>query len=141
MLRSSGDLTGARRAFEAALALGSKDARLHVELGELLRDLDQPDAAIAHLQRGVVLAPTIGSYWNSLGMLLGARDRLPEAEKAFREAVRLAGTDHRYVYNLGLILQRQGRAQDAWPFFQQALKLDPSFAPARERLAEAGRKP
>ena len=78
----------------------------------------------------------MASYWNSLGMVLGAENRAADAEKAFREAVRLDNANHRYAYNLGLILQRQRRADEARPYFEQSLRLDPSFAPARERIAE-----
>jgi arylsulfatase A-like enzyme/Flp pilus assembly protein TadD len=140
MLKASGDTASARRAYESALPLAPKDARIRVELGELLRDAGAPVEAIRHLQSAVELAPDVASYWNSLGMLLGAESRSADAEKAFREAVRLDGANHRYAYNLGLILQRQGRAAEARPYFEQALRLDPSFAPARERMAELGRR-
>jgi Flp pilus assembly protein TadD len=70
-------------------------------------------------------------------MTLGGEGRMAEAEQAFREACRLDDRNHRYAYNLGLILVRQGRTADARPFFEKALSLEPRFAPARERLAEA----
>jgi hypothetical protein len=34
---------------------------------------------------------------------------------------------------------RQGRAAEARPFFEKALEVDPTFAPAGQRLAELAR--
>jgi Flp pilus assembly protein TadD len=77
----------------------------------------------------------VAAYWNSLGMTLGGSGRSAEAEHAFRQATRLDDKNSRYAYNLGLILQRQGRGAEARPWFAKTLALDPTFAPARARLA------
>ena len=98
------------------------------------------DEGIARLRQAVELDPAVASYWNVLGMTLGGRGDLAEAEKAFREAYRLDARNHHHAYNLGLILLRQGRAADARPFFEKALALDPRFAPAKARLAEIGKR-
>jgi tetratricopeptide (TPR) repeat protein len=128
----------ARRAYETALPLAPRNARLRAQLPELLRDMGEVEAAIARQREAVDLAPTTGAYWNSLGMTLGGNARLAEAEQAFREAFRLDDRNHRHAYNLGLILLRQGRAAEARPYFEKALVLAPDFAPARDRLREAG---
>jgi tetratricopeptide (TPR) repeat protein len=131
----------ARRAYESALPLAPKNARLRLWLAELLRDMGEADAAIARFREAVELEPSSASYWNALGMTLGGSGRMAEAEEAFREAWRLDDRNHRHAYNLGLALLRQGRAAEARPFFAKALALDPSFAPARERMAELGGAP
>lgn len=130
----------ARRAYEAALPLAPGNGRLRVQLGELLRDMGHIDPAIRSLREAVELEPGVGSYWNALGMTLGGAGQLAESEKAFREAWRLDGGNHRYAYNLGLALLRQGRPVEARPYFEQALALKPRFTPARQRLAELGRR-
>ena len=80
------------------------------------------------------------SYWNALGMVLGAAGDLAEAEKAFREACGRDAANAEYAYNLGLALLRLGRGADAAPLFRKALELEPRFAPARARLAEIDRR-
>jgi arylsulfatase A-like enzyme/Flp pilus assembly protein TadD len=141
LLRELGRREEARGAYEAALPLAPRDARLRAELGDLLRELGEVEGAIRRQREAVDLDPGVASYWNSLGMTLGGEGRMADAERAFREACRLDDRNHRYAYNLGLILQRQGRTAEARPFFEKALALEPRFAPARERLVEASRRP
>ena len=125
-------------AYEAAIALAPKDALLRVQLGEAQRDAGSLDAAAGSLRAAVDLDPTVASYWNALGMVQGAREDFASAEAAFREAVARDGADASYQYNLGLALLRQHKRADAAEAFRRSLALDPRFAPARERLAEAG---
>ena len=99
------------------------------------RDLGAIDEAIRRQTEATELAPDVASYWNSLGMTLGGNSRPAEAERAFRQATRLDDKHSRYAYNLGLILLRQGRSAEARPWFEKTLALDPTFAPARDRLA------
>ena len=91
------------------------------------------------MREAVALDPAIGSYWNSLGMVLGAAGDLAEAEKAFAEALAREPGNAQYAYNRGLALMRQGRADDATAAFRRALTLQPRFAAARQRLSELGR--
>jgi Flp pilus assembly protein TadD len=88
------------------------------------------------LREALALDPEPASFWNSLGMILGAGRRMDEAETAFREAVRRDEANAEYVYNLGLALLRQGKGPEAAASFRKALQLNPRFAPARARLAE-----
>ena len=141
LLRELGRRDEARRVYEAALPLAPRDAPLRAELGELLRELGETEAAIQRQREAVELDPAVAAYWNSLGMTLGGEGRMAEAEQAFREAWRLDDRNHRHAYNLGLILLRQGRGAEARPFLEKALALEPRFAPARERLVEASRRP
>jgi arylsulfatase A-like enzyme/tetratricopeptide (TPR) repeat protein len=126
----------ARKAYEAALPLAPENARARAQLGDLVREMGDLDAAVRYQREAVRLEPASASYWNSLGMTLGGKGDVAEAEKAFREAFRLDPKNHRHAYNLGLILLREGRAGEARPFFEKALEAEPSFAPARQRLAE-----
>ena len=117
--------------------LAPKDALLRVQLGEAWRDRGDHAKAVAGCGRPSTLDPAPASYWNSLGMVLGAQRRA----RGGREGVparRCAGTaaTAQYAYNLGLAVLRQGRRDEAAALFRKALELDPRFAPARARLAE-----
>ena len=128
-------------AYEAALPLAPKDALLRVKLGEMYRDARDAEKAIRFLKEAVVIDPEPADYWNSLGMVLGANDRLADAETAFREAVKRDPREAQYAYNLGLVLLRLERRVEGLSFFRKALELDPGFAPARARLSELSQKP
>jgi tetratricopeptide (TPR) repeat protein len=140
LLKGLRRLPEARATYEAALPLAPKSARARAQFGDLLRDMGDLPEAIRAQREAVDLEPTNASYWNSLGMTLGGSGRLDEAAQAFREALRLDGKNPHHAYNLGLALLRLGRAQEARPFLEQALALDPRFAPAREQLAQLGRR-
>ena len=107
----------------------------------MYRDARDAEKAIRFLKEAVAIDPVPADYWNSLGMVLGANDRLADAEAAFREAVKRDPREAQYAYNLGLVLLRLGRKGEGLPLFRHALELDPGFAPARSRLRELGQKP
>ncbi|MBP7779597.1 MAG: sulfatase-like hydrolase/transferase [Acidobacteria bacterium] len=125
-------------AYRRVMTLAPKDALVRWRAGELLLDLGQPDQAQAMFREATTLDGSVPDFWNSLGMVLGGGGRHDDAAAAFREAIRLDAKNARYAYNLGLVLQRAGRP-DAAEWFQRTLALEPSFRPARERLAELGR--
>ena len=65
--------------------------------------------ALYRRREALAIDPKTASYRNSLGMVLGGRDRMAEAEEAFRGAVGRDQTNAEYAYNLGLAILRQGR--------------------------------
>jgi choline-sulfatase len=122
-------------AYEAALPLASSNALARVRLAELHRDAGNLPRSIQLMREAVALDAAPASYWNSLGMVLGAHEEMAEAEKAFRQALDRDKGNAQYAYNLGLAILRQGRRDDARQLFEKSLALDPRFRPAREQLA------
>lgn len=123
-------------AYEAALPVAPTNALARVRLGELHRDAGNLPRSIELMREAVALDAAQASFWNSLGMVLGAHEEMAEAEKAFRQALDRDKENAQYAYNLGLAILRQGRRSDARPFFEKSLQLDPRFAPAREQLRQ-----
>lgn len=133
------DPARALTAYQKVAELAPKDALVRWRMGELQLGQREPDAALALFQQATALDPAVADYWNSLGMVLGGSGRNDEAAaQAFRQAIARDQKNARYAYNLGLVLQRAGKA-DAREWFTRTLALDPSFRPARERLAELSR--
>lgn len=136
IVRRMGDLAAAARAWERVAQMAPEDALVRVKLGELYRDASRPADAVRLLRDAVKLDPSVASYWNSLGMVLGGSGDMTGGEQAFREAAARDPDNPQYAYNLGLALARQNKRAEAVAEFQRTLKLDPRFAPARERLSE-----
>lgn len=134
--RRMGDVARASRAWQEVAKLAPQDALVRVKLGELFRDAGQPEQAVRHLREAVTLEPAVASYWNSLGMVLGGNGDMSGAEQAFREALTRDTKNAQYSYNLGLALARQNKRAEAAAQFQRTLEIDPSFAPAKQRLLE-----
>jgi choline-sulfatase len=133
-----GDNVRAIRAYETVTALAPRDALVRWRLGEVLLGVGRSGDALARFTEATTLDPSVADFWNSLGMVLGGDGKHDQAADAFRKAIARDGTNARYAYNLGLVLMRAGRPE-ARAEFERTLALDPSFRPARERLAELGR--
>ena len=133
-----GDPSQALAAYRRVMTLAPADALARWRAAGVLLDLRQPAEALALYREATVLDPSVPDYWNSLGMVLGGSGRNDEAARAFRQATERDQKNARYAYNLGLVLQRAGKA-DAREWFTRTLTLDPSFRPARDRLAELAR--
>lgn len=137
LYRRAGRPDAAALAYERMVKLAPRDALARVRLGELRRNMGRPQEAARLLREAVQIDPAPASYWNSLGMVLGGEGDLAGAEHAFREATARDNANVEYTYNLGLAILRQQRAGEAALQFRRALEIDPTFAPARQRLAEA----
>jgi choline-sulfatase len=137
LCRRAGRPDAAALAYERMVKLAPRDALARVRLGELHRDMGRPREAARLLREAVQIDPAPASYWNSLGMVLGGEGDLAGAERAFREATARDNANVEYTYNLGLAFLRQQRAGEAALQFRRALEIDPTFGPARQRLAEA----
>ena len=137
LCRRAGRPDAAALAYERMVKLAPRDALARVRLGELHRDMGRPREAARLLREAVQIDPAPASYWNSLGMVLGGEGDLAGAERAFREATARDNANVEYTYNLGLAILRQQRAGEAALQFRRALEIDPTFGPARQRLAEA----
>ncbi|MEM1091373.1 MAG: tetratricopeptide repeat protein [Pseudomonadota bacterium] len=77
------------------------------------------------------------SAYGELGMIYQANDFLQPARQAFETAQELAPADARWPYYLGMQAAREGRFADAEAAFSQSLEVNPDYAPARVRLAQA----
>ena len=80
--------------------------------------------------------PDSPSTWGRLAMTLHAHQFDDEAAAAYTEASRLAPGDFRWTY-LRANVEEASDAAAAAALYRQAVELDPSYAPARIRLASA----
>jgi len=71
-----------------------------------------------------------------LGMLLDLYDRPEQALVCYRRATQLDAGTFQWLYYLGSLLAKQGKHAEAAAVLKQALRPDPSYLPARLKLAE-----
>ncbi|MCC7541565.1 MAG: tetratricopeptide repeat protein, partial [Deltaproteobacteria bacterium] len=111
--RQAGDRSGARVAFENALAAEQPDPSARVNLAQI--HLDSGDVARAErvLREVVQRDPRDAAAWQLLGVVLHRR-RLPdEAERAWRRAIEADPGNGEAHYNLGQLAIERGRHADA----------------------------
>ena len=75
---------------EALLAQGQDTALLRYGLGAEYLKQNQPESAVAHLQRAVVHDPQYSAAWKLLGQALANSGRTAEAIAAYSDGLRVA---------------------------------------------------
>jgi Flp pilus assembly protein TadD len=129
-----GDLSGAERAYKAALERADY-AYLHYSLGSLyLKMRDRQGDAEKELRRAIELKPDDGVPYNLLGGMLQNRGDLGAAEAQLRLAVKVNPENVDFRRNLAKILLDRGNKQEAEKVLREALQMDPRYADAHRAL-------
>ncbi len=127
-LQRDGDLAGAFKAYEEAVALAPQDPDLLIALAELASQLEMTDVAVrlwAHLTGAGQAGPVaVEGYARALI----AAARLPEAIDFLKSALPAHAGEPRLWTTLCLALTYAGRASDALTFFDEGIRLDPRLA-------------
>jgi tetratricopeptide (TPR) repeat protein len=128
------DRPGERQALEKAVALDSRFAPAHNQLG--LRDLEDGSVAEAekHLRTALTLNPQYAEAQSNLGVLYGQQGRNAEAEKLFREAVRNNPRYGQAFVNLAMVVAAQSRFPEAEQAAREGVRLEPDNASALTAL-------
>ena len=90
--------------------------------------------SVALFEHALTVNPRSSVAYNTLGMVLAAHNRLPEATRYYTEAMRLPPPNPQAHNNLGNVLRRQGQMAQAMQQYQAALRLKPTFAQAHNNL-------
>ncbi len=122
-LQGRGDLLGAQREYEAAIAVKPDHARALNNLGILLVQQGRASEGEALVRRAAEADARYARPHMNLAAILGNQGRLPEAEDSARRAVELAPEDSAMRTTLGNVQLRQGRAEPALREFEAAARL------------------
>jgi predicted O-linked N-acetylglucosamine transferase (SPINDLY family) len=137
----AGEISAARQAYEAALALDAAQPTALFLLGALALEAGELEPALAWLQRAARVAPPaqLGAVLCNTGEAYRRLGRTEEALGAFGSATRVNPTLVEAHFNLGLTLDQLGRRREAASAYEAALKLKPSLPRAALLLIEAWR--
>jgi tetratricopeptide (TPR) repeat protein len=97
----------ARHAYERALELDPRHADAHVNLGRILHDAGQPQAADAHYRLALDAGPHATASFN-LGVALEDQGRADDAARAYRRALEWEPDLVDAHYNLARLLESRG---------------------------------
>ena len=88
---------------------GSKDARAHYYLGNLLYDKKQYEPAIQCWDTATRLDSTFATSWRNLGLAYyNVRHDAVRAKECYQQALKLTPNNHRVFYEFNLLLKRIG---------------------------------
>jgi tetratricopeptide (TPR) repeat protein len=135
-LHRSGDLPGAVRLYEAALARDPADADASCLLGVAHQEQGRPEQAVEWIERAVAIRPDVPAYHASLGLAWQALGRPAEAAAAFARVLELNPDDAAAHVNRGVVVLALRDREAALAHFRRAVELAPRLAQARTNLGE-----
>jgi tetratricopeptide (TPR) repeat protein len=115
------------------LAIPEKATR---EYEEAQKDLARRDteAAVAHLQKAVDIAPQFATAWNNLGTIAYQTQKYERAEACFRSALEADPTAFEPLVNLGGVLVNLHKLDEAWKYNVAAVLARPNDPLANSQL-------
>ena len=125
LLTQLGDLAGAQRAYERALAIEPAFAPAMVNLADLLRASGRDGAAGERLDTFLTRHPEAASVHHVKGLWLVRRKQMNEAIRELRRAVELAPGDARFGYVLAVALHGTGQVDAALAELDRVLAVSP----------------
>jgi len=109
----------------------------HLNLGVLLKEKGDPDAAKAEYDQALQLNPNSYEALNVLGVWELQRGRVEEGISNLRTSLKLYPSYAFASFNLGNALLQQGKLDEAITSLQDAVRSDPDYADAHGNLAVA----
>jgi arylsulfatase A-like enzyme/Tfp pilus assembly protein PilF len=128
-----GDLAGARRELEAALAAEPAHAEASYQLGRVLIATGDPAGAAVRLEAAVAAAPTLAIAWSELGQARARAGEIDKAIAAWKRAVELDSRQYESLYNLAIASGRMGDMATARSALRRFLDSAPAPRFGRER--------
>jgi len=106
------------------------------EYEEAQKELGRRDAeaAVAHLEKAVAIAPQFAAAWNNLGTIAYQTRKFERAEECFRQALAQDPKSYEALVNLGGVLVTLNKAADAESYNQRAVSVRPNDALANSQL-------
>lgn len=132
----AGDLPGAARFYEAALARDPADADASCLLGMVHLAQGRTEKAVEWIGRAVAARPDVPAYLANLGLAFQSLGRSAEAADAFARVLALHPDDAAAHVNRGVVVRGLGEADAALAHFRRAVDLAPGLPQARTNLGE-----
>ena len=137
-LAGEGRWQEAERQLREAIQLDPESTDAHVNLGNVLADLDKGRDAESEYRRAVAIDPRNANAHYDLGVQLSENGRHAEAEAELRAYTSLAPEDAIGFVRLAEELHAQDKLAEARAAYETARRLDPSNRDARTGLASLG---
>ena len=124
----AGRLADAAQGYRAILARAPQHADSLNLLGVIAMQSGDLPAALALVQRAVVLRPDAAVCRNNLGQVLERHGRDDEAARCYEAAIALDPAYAEAHNNLGVLRARRDRLADADALYRKAIELEPEYA-------------
>jgi tetratricopeptide (TPR) repeat protein len=126
-LESAGDLKAALEQRQAVVPLLPHHYESVYQVGRLLEEMNQFDAAEPYLLNAVALRPTLAEGWSELGEVHLGGGKFAQALTDFQHASQLDPADATSLGLSGKALSHLNRHAEAIQYYRQALQLQPNL--------------
>jgi Flp pilus assembly protein TadD len=128
-----GDVEGAGKAYESALAKG-EDPQVRFAWGALLLEHKQPEKAAEQLKKALDAAKDDPPLLVSIGRMLGSAKAFGDCVRAFDRAIKIKGSDPEFFVRRGTCKHELKDEDGAQKDYEAAIKIDAKFAAAHYYL-------
>jgi protein O-mannosyl-transferase len=125
------------RLWRHVLATAPDNYVAHTNLGLVLNQNGQVDAAIAEYEAALRIQPAHARTHNNLGNALLGLGRTQEAIAHYEKALDIEPGFAQAHNNIGIALGQSGRVAEAITHFQKAIEISPAYANAHSNLGSA----
>jgi Tfp pilus assembly protein PilF len=133
----SGHLAVAEGLYRQVIAEDPNNAVAYNNLGNLYRNQDRFDQAIACYERAIQIAPWVPEIYNNLGVALRDQKDPASAVQAFQRALQLRPDYFEALNNLANALKDQGELDAAITCYRRAAELNPQHTLVLDNLGLA----
>lgn len=102
----------------------------HNNLGSVLAQMGEPDAALFHFHESVRTAPAYPDAYSNIASLLAVRGDFQGAQEYYKKALKAAPDLADLHYNLASLLADEGRIEEAADYYRAAITLRGNFTEA-----------
>lgn len=134
LLEAGGDLQGAVRRYQMALAMFPDHLQVLNRLAVALYRAGHLKQAEVQIRRAIEQRPAEWEYHKTLGNVLRRQNRFKAAEESLRKALTLNPDTVQGHYDLGLLYQTNGQTGKALASYQRCLEIDPRFPQAHNNI-------
>ncbi|KAK6436946.1 glucose repression mediator protein [Oleoguttula sp. CCFEE 5521] len=129
-----GELDGATQAYERAMTFNQRSVPAMEAISCILRSRDQFTAAVEYLRQIILIEPSNGEVWSSLGHCYLMMDDLQQAYSAYQQALYHLPDpkEPKLWYGIGILYDRYGSLEHAEEAFSQVMRMEPRFEKANE---------
>jgi Flp pilus assembly protein TadD len=129
-------LTHSKRVRETFPPLGDETIVKHNNLGEVLFQKGQVEAAIAQFQMALKIEPNFAMAHYNLGAALLQKGRVDEAIAQFQETLEIDPNNAKAHNNLGILFFQKGQADEAIAHVEEAVRQNPGNNNAQMNLVK-----
>jgi len=117
---------------------GNPDCWLaHNNLGQLLAERDQVDAAMTCYRKALEIKPDYAEPHINIGLALADQGNVDGAIAEYQEALKIDGDSAEAHYNLGVVLAANGQLDAAITHYHKAIEIRPNYVEAHNNLGNA----